>query len=249
MRCAEYEDMISAFIDGALAEEDCELLMEHMAGCTACQNYFNDQIAIHNAISALRGEIQAPDGLAESVMTSVRRSAASPGSRGLRPLAGCRGRAPARWAVLAACCTLAALGMWAAIGRGGAGQMQMAVTNTAAGEGADAGIADAPEAEESYYFEDRSVDPAAASEYAMADSAAAPKFAETGSAASATLTTASPVAGAWVEDYLGTAWVAGSVYKLTAAEFDELKAILEEAGEVYTESGTMESESFLLIFG
>ena len=44
--CTEYEDMISAFIDGALTEGDRAALMEHMASCPACQEYFDQQIAL-----------------------------------------------------------------------------------------------------------------------------------------------------------------------------------------------------------
>ena len=50
--CGEYEDMISAFIDGALAERDRAALMEHMAACPACQEYFDQQIALHDALLA-----------------------------------------------------------------------------------------------------------------------------------------------------------------------------------------------------
>ena len=68
--CEEYEALISAFIDGALADEDRAELMAHMAECPACQAYFDDQIAIHDALADM--EVKAPEGFADRVMAQVR---------------------------------------------------------------------------------------------------------------------------------------------------------------------------------
>lgn len=101
--CEEYEDLISAFLDGALAESDRGRLMEHMASCPACQAYFDDQIAIHDAF--VRGGAPAPEVLAPSVMERVRSA----------PQKAERKRILLRWqscAALAACCALVVLGLW-----------------------------------------------------------------------------------------------------------------------------------------
>ncbi len=101
--CEEYEDLISAFIDGALPEADRGRLMAHMASCPACQAYFDDQIAIHDAF--VRGEAPAPEDFAPAVMDQVRAA----------PQKAERKRILLRWqsyAALAACCALVVLGLW-----------------------------------------------------------------------------------------------------------------------------------------
>lgn len=101
--CEEYEDLISAFIDGALPEADRGRLMAHMASCPACQAYFDDQIAIHDAF--VRGEAPAPEDFAPAVMDQVRAA----------PQKAEQKRILLRWqsyAALAACCALVVLGLW-----------------------------------------------------------------------------------------------------------------------------------------
>ena len=101
--CEEYEDLISAFIDGVLPEADRERLMEHMASCPACQAYFDDQVAIHDAF--VRGEAPAPERLASAVMAQV---CSTPQRAKRKPIL-------LRWqsyAALAACCALVVLGLW-----------------------------------------------------------------------------------------------------------------------------------------
>lgn len=49
------------------------------------------------------------------------------------------------------------------------------------------------------------------------------------------LTTASPAAAAWVEEYLGLPWAAGEVFRLTEDQYGELRAALAEAGEAFSE--------------
>lgn len=110
--CEEYEALISAFIDGALDEESRAELMEHMAGCPACQAYFDDQIAIHDALEGM--EAQAPAGLTARVMEQVGREprqAAAPEQAEKKTVAFPYWR---RFAAMAACCALVALaGFWA----------------------------------------------------------------------------------------------------------------------------------------
>ena len=97
--CGEYEDMISAFIDGALAERDRAALMEHMAACPACQGYFDQQIALHDALLADAEAICPPEDFAADVMARVR---FTPQEK--RKQTAVRWQ---RWAALAACCALA----------------------------------------------------------------------------------------------------------------------------------------------
>ena len=100
--CEGYELLISEFIDGALDEADRTELMAHMAGCPVCQAYFDDQIAIHDALTQLE-EIPAPAGLAGQVMARVRETPQpSPAEKKIIPLPHWR-----RWAALAACCAWA----------------------------------------------------------------------------------------------------------------------------------------------
>lgn len=118
--CVEYEDMISAFIDGALAERDRAALMEHMAACPACQEYFDQQIALHDALLADAESIRPPEDFASDVMAHVR---FTPQEKRKKPAVHWQ-----RWAALAACCAIAALALW----RGGAGSRQVNVARDAA---------------------------------------------------------------------------------------------------------------------
>ena len=104
--CEGYEDMISAFIDGMLSDRDRLALMEHMAHCSACQNYFNEQIAIHDAVMDDMESMQVPDGFAAAVMERVRTAPQAKKNRKIR--------VPhwRQWTALAACCVLAVLGAW-----------------------------------------------------------------------------------------------------------------------------------------
>lgn len=110
--CEEYEALISAFIDGALADEDRAELMAHMAECPACQAYFDDQIAIHDALADM--EVKAPEGFADRVMAQVRQeSRQAPVSEKQEkktvPFPLWR-----RYAAMAACCAIVAIaGFWA----------------------------------------------------------------------------------------------------------------------------------------
>lgn len=141
--CEEYEALISAFIDGALDEESRAELMEHMAGCPACQAYFDDQIAIHDALEAM--EAQAPAGFTARVMEQVGREprqAAAPEQAEKKTVAFPYWR---RFAAMAACCALVALaGFWAFGGRPDAGNVAADVAAGDASRGlAGGGASDA----------------------------------------------------------------------------------------------------------
>ena len=136
--CEEYEALISAFIDGALDEESRAELMEHMAGCPACQAYFDDQIAIHDALEGL--EAQAPAGFTARVMEQVGREprqAAAPEQAEKKTVAFPYWR---RFAAMAACCALVALaGFWAFGGQPDTGNVAADVAAADAGRSLDDG--------------------------------------------------------------------------------------------------------------
>lgn len=100
--CVEYELLISAFLDGELSGEERVELTDHLTVCPKCQQYFNDLAAMHDAFD--RDEVPVPEGFAQGVMARVRET----------PQSGKGIRFPhwRRWTALAACCALAALGVW-----------------------------------------------------------------------------------------------------------------------------------------
>ena len=112
--CAAYEALVSAYLDGALSPEERTALAEHMESCRACRQYFDDQVALHEALLSLE-DVPAPADLAERVMAQVRLSAPAKGKTLSLPRWG-------RWAALAACCAVAALGLWRVQSTGGANQ-------------------------------------------------------------------------------------------------------------------------------
>ena len=179
--CEEYEALISAFIDGALDEESRAELMEHMAGCPACQAYFDDQIAIHDALEGL--EAQAPAGFTARVMDQVRREPqqmAAPEAAEKKAVAFPYWR---RFAAMAACCAVVALaGFWAFGGQPNAGNVAADVAAADAGRSLDDGQSP-----------DSGADSAGAGESQDAqDAADAP---ETGAAADGQANTAAEEAG------------------------------------------------------
>ena len=110
--CGEYEVLISAFLDGELSEAERAETAEHLASCPACQRYFDDLVAIHDALD--QGEVPAPEGFAGAVMDRVRATPQEKREKKTILFPGWK-----RWAATAACCGLAALGLWAFQARGG----------------------------------------------------------------------------------------------------------------------------------
>jgi len=102
--CNSYQEQISAFIDGLLTENERLELMEHMAACPTCQACFDDQIALHDALTQL--EAEAPAGLADQVMARVRETAQDKPEKKVISFPVWR-----RWATTAACCAIAVLGV------------------------------------------------------------------------------------------------------------------------------------------
>lgn len=218
--CTDYEALISAFIDGVLAEEDRAALMAHMADCPQCQAYFNDQIAIHDALAPME-ETPAPAELADRIMDQVRAEPRQ--KRKVVPFPHWQ-----RFAALAACFALAVAGVWALGGGNSVSTMsrtdRMAApaavcADDSAPEPAPFALAPTPEEKALPSAED-----------------SAPVIAESDAEASSTVVviTGSPVAAAWVEDALGRTWSAGSVYPLTQEQYSALLALLDQQEAPYT---------------
>lgn len=103
--CEEYEELISEFLDGELPKDEQLALMKHMSGCPVCQKYFDDLVAMHEAMEEM--EVPAvPEGFAERVMAQVRETKQDPAPK----KTALRWK---RWAALAACCAIAVGGLWA----------------------------------------------------------------------------------------------------------------------------------------
>lgn len=124
--CEEYESLISDFLDGELSAEDRAEVAEHLASCPACQQYFDDLVAMHDAFDQIE-EVPVPDGFAEQIMARVRETPQTEEKKVI-PFPHWR-----RWAALAACCAIAALGLWSAQRREAAPQR---VSQTALAESA-----------------------------------------------------------------------------------------------------------------
>lgn len=104
--CERYRQDISAYIDGQLSEDGKKALMAHLKACPACQAYYEDLLAIHKALSPVETEAcPAPPDLA-------RRAAALAQFIPQERRDGKKRPAWARPAALAACCAIAALGIW-----------------------------------------------------------------------------------------------------------------------------------------
>ena len=218
--CTEYEALISAFIDGVLPEADRAALMEHMAVCTDCQAYFNDQIAIHDALSPME-ETPAPAELAGRIMDQVRAEPRQ--KRKVGPFPHWQ-----RFAALAACFAVAVVGIWALDGGHSVSTMsrtdRMAAPVSACADDSvpePAPFALAPTQEEKMAL------PAE-------DSAPVPSESAKEESSTMVLTTGSPVAAAWVEDTLGLEWTAGSVYPLTEEQYNTLLELLLQQDAPYT---------------
>ena len=105
--CEEYEALISDFLDGELSAEDRAEVAEHLASCPACQQYFDDLVAMHDAFDQI-GEVPVPEDFGARVMARVRETPQT-GTKKIISFPHWK-----RWAALAACCAIAALGLWGA---------------------------------------------------------------------------------------------------------------------------------------
>lgn len=259
--CREYEARISALLDGELSGPEQTELMEHMAACPSCQQYFDDLAAIHEAIAALE-EIPVPEGFTRLVMDRVRATR--------QDKAAIRFPHWRRWAALAACCAFALFGAWHFRSTNSAdlaASQEMAVagdisdgpadipesgdsggmTAVTAGEqyaGGMSRMADSVSSGGSYEEEDMVEANAGLPESSMtvmeasAPSPAAPANAPARDSAGGTLTAGGGLVRQWVAHELGQDWQAGQVYALTEEQYVRLVDFLTEAGvEFQVEAG------------
>lgn len=227
--CETYEAWLSALLDGELDPKYQAELMEHLAGCPACRQYFDDLMAIQDALSE-PDEEKAPEDLARSVMDAV---ANTPQDGGASPAR--RRREPAvrwqRWAALAACLALAVAVGWrwrASLGMGRS-MACTAVNDSAAPRSGEAAPADAAPAgtddcdgalqEKAALMEDQAAGTLCGDNCAPQEPAVEPDREET----------EQPAGGlrAWVEEQ-GWTWEPGAVYELTAEQHEQLTRLLEE---------------------
>lgn len=260
--CEEFEERISAFIDGQLPPEEREALMEHMADCLDCQAYFDDQIAIQDALD--RAGVQAPEGFAEDVMAQVRRTRQERPARGRRRFSL---RSWQSWAGLAACCAVVLIGVWSFRGQvGRADQASQSVRGTVRSAEPEMALSDGFAAEEAgeepdgeeqaaspYGAENDSVSAAAFPTEEEAKQQECALFGNTAmdeaerTLAAGILHTASPLAQDWLSETLGADWVSGGVRELSREEYEALRELLSGAGEAFREeAGSPEATGWLL---
>jgi len=264
--CEKYEPWISAFLDGELSGEDRAELMEHMAACPSCQRYFDDLVAIHDALD--QEEAPVPEGFAEQLMARVGETEQE------KPRKAIKASHWRRWTAMAACCALAMLGLWglrsiqgdqavmrdampaiapyAADGAGVPQALDGGETGNAPEESPKLRMANdepppQPEPQEAAKPEDNalSIAPAAAPPAGDAEmcmehdnGAAVYERDEAGALSQGTLSAGGEAARRWVEDELGLDWESGRLYQLTEEEYAGLLAALTEAEEDFRqESG------------
>lgn len=258
--CEEYEVWISAFLDGELSGADRAELMEHMTACRSCQRYFDDLVAMHDALD--QEEASVPEGFAAQVMARVGETAQEKPGKTVPPL---RWR---RWTALAACCALALLGLWSfrsargdRTGQGAAPasvpyMAQDACVPAAQSEEygaacepeeapaeaprlrmADGEAPPQPEPKEAVEASEDAPALAAAAAPPARDNAVSTDYMEDAPSAG-TLSAGGEAARRWVEEELGQTWEGGRLYQLTEEEYAGLLAALTEAEEDFRqESG------------
>ena len=262
--CEEYEVWISAFLDGELDGKDRAELMEHMAACRSCQRYFDDLVAIHDALD--QEEAPVPKGFAEQVMERVRETEQEAPRRSIS-FPHWR-----QWTALAACCALAVLGLWSFRSARGDRTVQDAALASmpyaareagvpaaqceeygAACEWEEAPAEDAPKLrmaggeappqpepkEDAKASEDAPVPaPALAAAPPAKDEAVCTNYDRENALSGGTLSAGGETARRWVEEELGQVWEDGRLYELTEEEYAGLLAALTEAEEDFRqESG------------
>lgn len=245
--CEEYRILISALIDGEISDPERSLLMEHIAECDDCQTYLNDQILIHEAVQSM--DCTAPVGFADGVMARVRDTKQDLPEKKIIPFPHWK-----RFASLAACCAVIALGVFA---MDGANLSAESTADCAAPEMAYVTNSTAPQSEEE--------SPAQATGSLTGTVAEMPDAATKSVAGTppmqgsqnngtyaadssqnyteygliieyaARLTTASDIAAAWVHDHLEQEWISGTYYLLSPEEYAVLRDLLLAKGEAFTE--------------
>lgn len=244
--CKEYEARISALIDDELTAEERIEVLEHIAKCPACKAYWEGLLTLRDA---LREETPAPAGFADAVMSRVRDTAQETAAAEKKTV-----RFPGwkRFAGLAACCALVAIGVWMADILPTPSMDTASVRNGAAPEAApqndctdDSVMADTDAGAESYGYTDSAND--AASFEAPASCGETPEVQPEDDFIAA-ITTSSEVAKQWVEDVLGKEWVSGARYSISEEQYLELYKLLSSSGESFTEIiGNYDGSSYQLL--
>lgn len=255
--CEKYEVWISAFLDGELSAENRAELMEHMAACRSCQQYFDDLVAIHDALD--QEEVPVPEGFAEQVMAQVGETEQEKPRRAIL-LPQWR-----QWTALAACCALVLLGLWSFRSSRGDRTVQDTAAAGMPYMAQDAGIPAAQSEEFGAACESEEAPAEDAPKLRMADGEAPPqpepkeaaKATEDAPALAAaaappaedeavcmdydrenalsagTLYAGGEAARRWVEEELGQTWESGRLYELTEEEYAGLLTALTEAEEEF----------------
>lgn len=223
--CEQYAEKISAFMDGELSEKERLEVMEHLAVCPACKDYFEDQLAIREAIR--EAEDTAPAGFTQRVMDAV---SATPQQK---KKTAHRWQS---WAAAAACCALALLGVYG-------GSMKKPDAPAAMNYALEQKQSEAVTAESTAEtFSTYSGEAEVVCDTTGA--AAAENEAMMARTACAAIATADAAARQWAEDTLGLEWVSGESCELTAQEYSQLLQLLEDAGAEFTVEES--SQGFLL---
>ena len=250
--CEKYKMLISALLDEEITEAERSDLMNHLEQCADCAAFLSDQLAIKEALHGLTAQV--PAGFSEHVMARVRETAQDHSEKAKKVLSFPR---IYRWVSLAACCAVVTFG---AVALGSLPRSMEATAdsaaygielneNTAAPQTYMDGLTlDTDSAAEDYGTADtaRSGTPEipAASEPCAEDDNCEPSF--TGERATL-LAASGATVQQWVEDTLGKEWISGWSYYLTAEEYAQLRGLLLDAGESFTEvTGTGEIEFYLL---
>ena len=71
MRCAEMEEMISAYANGELAQEPREQVEQHLSGCVDCQEKLTEYLHIRKQLELLRETPDGPD-IKVSMMSRIK---------------------------------------------------------------------------------------------------------------------------------------------------------------------------------
>lgn len=253
--CEEYEVWISAFLDGELSAENRAELMEHMAACRSCQQYFDDLVAIHDALD--QEEVPVPEGFAEQVMARVGETEQEKPRRAIL-LPQWR-----QWTALAACCALVLLGLWSLRNARGDHTAQYAAMADMPYMAQDAGIPAAqneeygavcepeeapaedspklrvadgeappqPEPKEAAKASEDAPVPALAAAPPAEDAAVCTDYDRDNALSGGTLSAGGETARRWVEEELGQDWESGRLYELNEEEYAGLLAALTEAEE------------------
>lgn len=226
--------------------------MTHLVKCEDCRLYWEDQLAIHEAMTDMTATV--PAGFADNVMARVRETKQDRPEKKIISF-------PERFAGLAACCAVVLLGIFAA-NSGFLSTDNYTTSNCAAPEMSyslmnETQTADAAIPTEEAELENFSLPPAAAgggqqprseADNGACATDAAPFGTVKASSYAQRITTESEIAAQWVEDTLGQTWISGTCYSLTAEEYAELLSLLENSGETFELcDGTADSELYQLL--